>query len=246
MTMLLFILKIVLAHLAGDFVFQSKKWVEERHQNGYKSKYLYFHVGVHFLLLLVFFANELQGVLGYIFLIIASHFLIDLGKIYLERTSRFSQLGLFLADQLLHLAVLLGITLMHFAEFSIASIISMEKLLLYAIALLLITSVTSIGMKMFFRKWSESFKKKTRKKASLKNAGNVIGITERLLVVLFINIGFYEGIGYLLAAKSIFRFGDLTNAKDRKLTEYILSGTLISFAIAILVGIALRYVLMVV
>jgi uncharacterized membrane protein len=244
--MLLFILKILLAHLAGDFVFQSTKWVEDRNKNGYKSKYLYLHILVHFLLLVLFFANELSDVSGYIILIVVSHFLIDLGKIYLEKTSRFSQLGLFLTDQFLHLAVLFGVVVMHFPEFSMNSIISVEKLMLYAIALLLITSVTSIGMKMFFRKWSESFKKKTLKKESLKNAGNVIGIIERLLVVMFINIDFFEGIGYLLAAKSIFRFGDLTNAKDRKLTEYILSGTLISFTIAILVGIALRYVLMMV
>src|SRR5690606_20742321 len=161
----------------------------------------------------------------------------------LEKTTRYSQLGLFLIDQLLHVAVLFGVVLLQFPELSIVTVISLEKLMLYVIALLLITSVTSIGMKMFFRNWSESFKKKTRKKESLKNAGNVIGIIERLLVVLFININFFEGIGYLLAAKSIFRFGDLTNAKDRKLTEYILSGTLISFTIAILVGIALRYVL---
>lgn len=244
--MLLFILKIVLAHLAGDFVFQSKKWVEDRNKNGYKSKYLYLHILVHFFLLLLFFINELQTVLGYIFLIVVSHFLIDLGKIYLEKTSRYSQLGLFLTDQLLHVVALFGVVLMQFPELLIVSVISVEKLMLYAIALLLITSVTSIGMRMFFRKWSESFKKKTLKKESLKNAGNVIGIIERLLVVLFINIDFFEGIGYLLAAKSIFRFGDLTNAKDRKLTEYILSGTLISFTIAILIGIALRYVLMMV
>lgn len=241
--MLLFILKIVLAHLAGDFVFQSKKWVEDRNKNGYKSKYLYLHILVHFFLLLLFFINELQTVLGYIFLIVVSHLLIDLGKIYLEKTTRYSQLGLFLTDQLLHVAVLFGVVLIQFPELLIVSVISVEKVMLCAITLLLITSVTSIGMKMFFRNWSESFKKKTRKKESLKNAGNVIGIIERLLVVLFININFFEGIGYLLAAKSIFRFGDLTNAKDRKLTEYILSGTLISFTIAILVGIALRYVL---
>ncbi len=244
--MLLFILKILLAHLAGDFVFQSTKWVEDRNKNGYKSKYLYLHILVHFLLLVLFFANELPAVSGYIILIVVSHFLIDLGKIYLEKTSRFSQLGLFLTDQFLHVVALFGVVLMQFPELLIVSVISVEKLMLYAIALLLITSVTSIGMRMFFRKWSESFKKKTLKKESLKNAGNVIGIIERLLVVLFINIDFFEGIGYLLAAKSIFRFGDLTNAKDRKLTEYILSGTLISFTIAILVGIALRYVLMMV
>jgi hypothetical protein len=49
-------------------------------------------------------------------------------------------------------------------------------------------------------------------------------------------IGKWEGIGFLLAAKSIFRFGDLKEAKDRKLTEYILIGTLLSFGVAIMVG----------
>jgi hypothetical protein len=47
---------------------------------------------------------------------------------------------------------------------------------------------------------------------------------------------------FLLAAKSIFRFGDLKKVKDRKLTEYVLIGTLLSFGIAILVGlIALQF-----
>jgi hypothetical protein len=52
-----------------------------------------------------------------------------------------------------------------------------------------------------------------------------------------------EGIGYLLAAKSIFRFGDLTNSKEKKLTEYILIGTFLSFAIAVLIGFALKIAL---
>jgi hypothetical protein len=38
----------------------------------------------------------------------------------------------------------------------------------------------------------------------------------------------------LLAAKSIFRFGDLKESKDVKLTEYILIGTLLSFGLGIL------------
>ena len=45
-----------------------------------------------------------------------------------------------------------------------------------------------------------------------------------------------EGIGFLLAAKSIFRFGDLNKAQELRNTEYILIGTLTSFAIAISIG----------
>jgi hypothetical protein len=71
---------------------------------------------------------------------------------------------------------------------------------------------------------------------SLNNAGKYIGMLERLFVFVFIITGNWEGIGFLLAAKSVFRFGDLKESKDRKLTEYILIGTLLSFGIAIAVG----------
>ncbi len=49
-------------------------------------------------------------------------------------------------------------------------------------------------------------------------------------------VGCMEGIGFLLAAKSVFRFGELTKAKEVKITEYVLIGTLSSFTIAILIG----------
>jgi hypothetical protein len=47
----------------------------------------------------------------------------------------------------------------------------------------------------------------------------------------------WEAIGFLMAAKSVFRFGDLKESTDRKLTEYILIGTFVSFGLAILTGI---------
>ncbi|WP_332910802.1 hypothetical protein [Algoriphagus boritolerans] len=77
--------------------------------------------------------------------------------------------------------------------------------------------------------------------ASLQNAGKYIGILERLFVFVFVITGKWEAIGFLLAAKSVFRFGDLRKSKDRKLTEYILIGTLISFGISILSGIAVHW-----
>ena len=75
------------------------------------------------------------------------------------------------------------------------------------------------------------------------NAGKYIGILERLFIFGFVIANFWEGIGFLLAAKSIFRFGDLNNAKERHLTEYVLIGTFLSFGSAILVGLIFNYVL---
>jgi hypothetical protein len=50
-------------------------------------------------------------------------------------------------------------------------------------------------------------------------------------------------IGFLIAAKSVFRFGDLRAETDRKRTEYILIGTLISFTLTIAVGLLAKALL---
>jgi hypothetical protein len=89
-------------------------------------------------------------------------------------------------------------------------------------------------MKIIFSKWNIS--KLTKDNESLKDAGTYIGILERLLVFIFIVVGHWEAVGFLITAKSVFRFGDLTASRERKLTEYILIGTLISFGIAIVIS----------
>ena len=63
-----------------------------------------------------------------------------------------------------------------------------------------------------------------------------ICILESLLVFVFIISNHWKAVGFLITAKSVFRFGDLKEPKYRMLTEYILIGTLISFGIAIAVG----------
>lgn len=93
----------------------------------------------------------------------------------------------------------------------------------------------------FFLQTDSWIKDKERKKwRSIKLLQHVIihGILERMFVFGFVISGYQEGIGFLLATKSVFRFGDLNEAKDRNLTEYVLIGTLISFSLAILVGVA--------
>lgn len=90
-------------------------------------------------------------------------------------------------------------------------------------------------MKTIFTKWDIS--KLTKHNESLEDAGKYIGILERCLVFVFVILNHWEAVGFLITAKSVFRFGDLKESKDRQLTEYILIGTLISFGIAIITGI---------
>lgn len=70
----------------------------------------------------------------------------------------------------------------------------------------------------------------------LSSGGQTIGWLERALVLLFVLIGQPMGVGFVLAAKSILRFGDIKEAGQRKLAEYIIIGTFLSFGWALLVS----------
>jgi hypothetical protein len=75
---------------------------------------------------------------------------------------------------------------------------------------------------------------------SLKKAGRYIGIFERILVLTFILTNNFSAIGFLIAAKSILRFSDKSKSGARKQTEYVLIGTLMSFALTIVIGVLMR------
>ena len=71
---------------------------------------------------------------------------------------------------------------------------------------------------------------------NIKNAGALIGNLERILTIVFVLLGQFEAIGFIVAAKSILRFKDTDTAK----TEYVLAGTFLSFWIVILCGLMVR------
>ncbi len=70
----------------------------------------------------------------------------------------------------------------------------------------------------------------------LVNAGLRIGQLERFLIFLFVMTGNVSGVGFLLTAKSVFRFGDIKDNDIQKRTEYYLIGSLASFTFALLVS----------
>jgi hypothetical protein len=78
---------------------------------------------------------------------------------------------------------------------------------------------------------------------SLLRAGKQIGYLERTLILTFVLIGQIPAVGFLLAAKSIFRFGDLRQSDDKMRTEYVLLGTLFSFTLTIMLGLLVKKLL---
>lgn len=99
---------------------------------------------------------------------------------------------------------------------------------------------TSILISLLLRSWHSAIPESLRTQ-SLSDAGHNIGILERLLIISFVLLNELGGVGFLLAAKSIFRFGDLTRSTEKKLTEYVLLGTLLSVGCSLAIGFALRF-----
>lgn len=75
---------------------------------------------------------------------------------------------------------------------------------------------------------------------SLPRGGRMIGKLERLLILMLVLAGQPDGIGFLIAAKSILRFNELAGQPDRHVSEYVIIGTLASYAWAIALGYATR------
>ncbi|MEP3838478.1 MAG: DUF3307 domain-containing protein [Algibacter sp.] len=235
--MLALALKFILAHVIGDFLFQPYKWVEHKETHKHKSKYLYWHILVHLLVLILLLQFNFKYWLA-LLIIPISHYIIDVIKLHLK--TKTNNRILFGLDQLAHIVVIALVTKIYEPYPITIDSLFTPKTLLFITCLLGITNVSSIIMKTIISKWDLS---EYNKEASLADAGAYIGILERLFVFMFIVTNHWEGVGFLITAKSVFRFGDLSKAKDRKLTEYILIGTLLSFGLAIAFGISYEYVL---
>jgi hypothetical protein len=73
--------------------------------------------------------------------------------------------------------------------------------------------------------------------AGLTRGGQYIGWLERFLVMLLLLIDQPNGIGFLIAAKSVLRFGEIKDQSQRKVAEYIIIGTFLSFGWALLISV---------
>lgn len=236
----LILLKLVVAHLVGDFVLQPSLWVKNKEEKKIKSIYLYVHVLLHGLLVYLFLGQWNQLFIPV--LIIAIHYTIDVIKLYQKKTMTW-----FVLDQLAHFVSIFIIWAMFYHQFEtvkqlFTGLLNDAKFWTVLFGYILILHPVSIVMYQLTKKWHGDINE--QKDASLKDAGKWIGMLERVLVLTFILIHQFSAIGFLLAAKSIFRFGDLTQKKDRKLTEYILIGTLLSFTITIFIGILLKFLIL--
>lgn len=222
--------KLFLAHLIADFLLQPYKWVIHKEANKARSKYLYFHILVHFVVTMILLWDLESWKIA--LFIALSHYLIDVTKLYANPLFKNKRIPFFI-DQFLHIIVLYGCVYY-------GNILGQTLFLVDRIDWPLVTAIVFVSfpaaiiMSVLLEGMSDQIALNHK---SLPNAGKYIGIIERLFVLVFIILGRWEAIGLLITAKSVFRFNDLKESNNRKLTEYILIGTLLSFGLAIITGI---------
>jgi hypothetical protein len=107
----------------------------------------------------------------------------------------------------------------------------------------LAVGVWGIGVMLKYQMAEFADKLADKVKQGLPRGGKAIGILERLLVFMFVFAGKPEGIGFVIAAKSVFRIGEFTNKNDRDHAEYIMIGTLRSFTYALAIAFTTKWLI---
>lgn len=223
----------LLAHLVSDFYLQTEKSCKSKADNAFKSRHLYIHALITFGYAWLFSLSV--GFWWAALLIAVLHLVIDGLKSVCKNLK-----GAFFIDQLLHLAVIVAAVALfnNKGEISFAAWLPEPKVLLWIVAFVFCLRPANFIIQNIFKEAKITIPD-SGKEQSLPNAGRVIGNVERMLTLVFVMLGQYEAIGFLLAAKSLLRFRETDTVKS----EYVLVGTLLSFCIAILSGVAVVLIL---
>jgi hypothetical protein len=235
-----------IGHLFSDFICQPHKWSLEK-KRGSLTIYHAYHILVVFLFSFLF-SLDLKFWWAAL-LLTASHLIIDAlkGHLDIKAIKTGKKRNLFFADQFLHITFIVLISLLYQRSTGISFAIDIPvNALLVSCAFIFCAKPANILIKNIFIAFSiktpaaadSTEYKETTDDESLPNAGKLIGIMERFLVLALVLIGQFSAVGLIIAAKSILRFRSTVR------NEYILVGTLLSFGIAVLLGILISQVLL--
>ncbi|MGL4853418.1 MAG: DUF3307 domain-containing protein [Phocaeicola sp.] len=224
------LLSLIMAHVIADFYLQRDKDCMQKQALKLKSPFLYLHAAIVGALSWLFVPTFSFAI--WALTIALTHLAIDATKSFF-RPNLFS----FLGDQFMHLAILAATAILFKMEIGLPidgiDLSQSLSIPLLLVVVLLVMKPTNILIKLVLEKYEIG---ETDVCKEIKNAGALIGSLERILTLIFVLIGQYGAIGFIIAAKSLLRFKDTDTAK----TEYVLAGTLLSFGVAVLGGICLK------
>ncbi len=238
-----YLLLLLIAHVLGDFYFQTEKMAQEK-------MYKYSAVVMHSLEYLLVAICTMIPVMSLDMFCIATclslfHFLIDSGKYVLVKIKKISQTEyIFIVDQLLHMLTILVMAYAMFKwnfEISSCNILNeiftaygIEKMMLakWVLILLFLHKPSNILIQNMLSKYKPQESNDALLITVDRQAGRRIGTLERVIMLMFLAMNQYAALGLVLTAKSIARYDRI--AKDEKFAEYYLLGTLLSTACVVL------------
>lgn len=251
---------LLFAHTLADFVFQTN-WMVENKRNPLA---LGLHGAIVYITALVATGSAHPMLLA----LALVHMGIDVGKLILAaRWTSSKGFAPFMIDQALHLVSLVALTLWMpdlwaqglWAPGAIVTgddsgvlgtglwssetplpVSQLPALMVLVTGLVLSTRAGGFAVGLLMEPFSPHLGKGDAGK-SLPGAGRVIGHLERGLIFALVLFGQAQGVGLLIAAKSILRFGAVKD--DRRLSEYVIIGTLASFGWALIVAFATLHAL---
>jgi hypothetical protein len=228
-------------HIISDFYLQSEKLAIKKKDNfRYLLLHCFYYLVIGFLVIIPFFTQEL---FFYTSILIVTHLIIDIIKHFVSKFLKKAKIEnkqlrwLFIGDQILHIVAIIIIVLLYsnnnpeiysWALFGNQINIS-NTILRYILITLLIFKPTNI----FFRELFLHIKPQNEEEEKDKNnIGQLIGISERLLILLLLSLNQFTAIGLVFTAKSITRYDKIT--KEKEFAEYYLLGTLYSIIATLL------------
>lgn len=232
------LVRLLLAHILADFFMQTSRSINDKAKRSIRSPSFYGHITVVGVMTWLLLADWTEWRIP--LFIAFTHFLIDWWKSHKKET-----LVTFSIDQLAHLLMIVV------AWGWYTGITSVSISLSDATPTLVVITGFAVALRPsgFFianatRRWKKQMATPDYSTRGLPDAGTWIGYLERIIILILVMIGQFSAIGFLIAAKSVFRFsGSMKNKRDRREAEYILIGTLLSFTAAILIGFGMVYLL---
>lgn len=243
------LIRLLLAHIASDFLFQSDSMVKSKH---WYSSSMFFHLFIVFALTYLF-----SGLLVISLILTALHWAGDSVKLLLQKKYPQKVSQLFLGDQIVHVISILLLWSWQTKVFSNLIPVVLWTFHDYKASLLLLGYAIIIWPADYFLRFTlEKINRNTKKpgngtndiideeskeeESKIEHGGKLIGIFERIIILTLVLLNQYEAIGFLVAGKGIMRFAQ-QNENIR--SEYVLVGTMMSYAISISTGVLINWLL---
>jgi hypothetical protein len=227
--------KLLAAFLVSEYILLPKSWKTNWENKEHTSVYLYLHALI-------------SGAISYLFLWTWSYYPVILIVAITQIMVHLLELGIkrrlwtFVVGTFINVVVLLLLWLVitrqnGFILTVLYDLFHWPQLWLVISGYIWVLMPSGRAIAFATAKWQE------KSNDGLTGAGRLIGYVERVMIVTFVLMDQYHAIGFLITAKSVFRYADIRKDRNIKKAEYILTGTLLSYTIAIITAIIVKMLL---